>query len=330
MKRWLTRRNLIVVAVLLAVSGGWGWRSRQQAKQPVQTYTVTRQDVKQVIVASGEITAEKMATLRFPTTGKLAYLKAAAGETVKKGQSLAGMDTADLAAAETAAFYRYQAADANAKEVEDSVKDHSSDETFSQKNDRVAAQTARDIAYDNWLAARRDTRDAHLISPLAGEITSISTTAIGSSVTITDGITIVDPASLYFSLEVDESDIGKVSLGQKVEVTLDAFEDVTFTGTVGTIAFQSIVSDSGATVYPIKITLDTRGLNTLRIGMNGDAKIILKEVRQVLTLPLEAVVDGQVTLTKGEKKSVETGIEGEDTVEIKSGLNEGDVIWQSQ
>ena len=60
--------------------------------------------------------------------------------------------------------------------------------------------------------------------------------------------------------------------------------------------------------------------------MNGDARIILTEAKDVLTLPLEAVIDGQVLLPTDEKKQVEVGIEGEEAVEIKSGLNEGDKV----
>ena len=82
----------------------------------------------------------------------------------------------------------------------------------------------------------------------------------------------------------------------------------------------------GATVYRVRIKLDQNELGDLRIGMNGDARIILREETGVLVLPLEAVVDGEVVLTSGLKKKIETGIEGETVVEIKSGLNEGDQV----
>lgn len=318
----------MVIAVLMAVGGSWWWRSRQQAKQPVQTYTVTRQDIREVIVASGEITADTQATLRFPASGKVAYVNVHEGETVRRWQALVGVDTTDLSSAETEAYYRYLAADANAKEVEDSVKGHDSDETFAQKNDRVAAQLARDIAYDNWLEARRNTRDAHLVSPLAGIVTQVTVSAVGASVTAADGVVVVDPTSLYFSLEVDESDVGRVSLGQPVEVTVDAYPHTTFKGKIERMSFKSSLSDSGATVYSVKVKLAGADLTQLRLGMNGDARIIVREQKQVLSLPIDAVVDGRVMLPDGQKKPVAVGVEGETAIEIKSGLNEGDVVWQ--
>ena len=330
MSRLVTRRRALILGiVVIVVVGGWWWRDKRNASQkPVKTYTVTRQDVKQVIVASGEITADRQATLRFPASGKVAYVNVHEGETVRRWQALAGMDTADLAAAETAAFYRYQAADANAKEVEDSVKGHAADETFAQKNDRVTAQASRDIAYDNWLEARRHTRDANLVSPLAGIVTQVTVSAVGASVTASDGVVVVDPASLYFSLEVDESDVGQVSLNQPVEVNLDAYPNATFTGKIERMSFKSSLSDSGATVYSVKVKLAGANLGQLRLGMNGDARIIVHQVKQVLSLPLDAVVDGFVLLPDGKKKPVAVGAEGEDTVEIKSGLGEGDAVWQ--
>lgn len=325
--KWITRRRALLFGLIVLIVGGvWFWRSRQASQTPPQTYIVTKQDVKEVIIASGEITAERNATLHFPVPGKLGYINVSEGERVRKGQSLLGMDTTDLASAELEAYYRYLAADANAKEIEDSVKGHDSDETFAQRNDRIAAQVARDIAYDNWREAQRDSKDAHFVSPIAGVVTNITVSAVGSSVGVTDGITIVDPGSLYFSLEVDEADIGKVTLNQKVEITLDAYEDSVFSGTVDRISFGSLVSDSGATIYAVKIKLDSNDLTRLRLGMNGDARIILKEARDVLTLPLEAVSDGQVMLPTNEKKQVEVGIEGEEIVEIKSGLSEGNEV----
>ncbi|MDO8487945.1 MAG: efflux RND transporter periplasmic adaptor subunit [bacterium] len=325
--KWFTRRRVLLFGVILLILlGGWWWRSSQARRTPVQTYSVVTGDVRSVIIASGEIKADKIATVRFPATGKLGYLNVTEGQLVKKGQSLAGMDATDLSSAETEAYYRYLAADANAKEVEDSVKGHDRDETYVQRNDRVAAQTARDIAYDNWREAQRDVRDALLFSPLAGIVTNISVSAVGATVTVTDGVTVVDPGGLYFALEVDEADIGQVQLDQAVEMTLDAYPDSPFTGHVGTIAFASSISDSGATVYKVRIKLDLADMAKLRLGMNGDAKITLEEAKGVLTLPLETVVDGRVKSQDGQIRQIETGIEGEDTVEIKSGLSQGDQV----
>src|SRR3989344_4329080 len=208
------RRAFIFGLILLTLFGLWRWRAGRAAVSPVKTYTVARGDVKDVIVASGEIVAGKTANLRFPATGKLAFINVSEGDVVRKGQALLGMDRTDLSSAEMEAYYRYLAADAYAKKIEDSVKGHDSDETYTQRNDRIAAQTARDIAYDNWREAQRDARDAILVSPISGVVTQITVSTVGATVTATDGITIADPQTGYFAAEVDEADVGRVAVGQ--------------------------------------------------------------------------------------------------------------------
>jgi HlyD family secretion protein len=142
-------------------------------------------------------------------------------------------------------------------------------------------------------------------------------------------VTIVDPESLYFSAEVDEQDVGKVAVGQAVKVKLDSFEGQVFSGTIADIGFEAQTSSTGATVFPVKMKFEKEALEKLRIGMNGDAEIIFEVKENVLKLPVDAVVDGEVVQKSGDEEKtvkIETGIEGETEVEIMSGLNEGDKV----
>jgi HlyD family secretion protein len=315
------------VAVVLI--GGFLWNRNRTATKAdkIATATVERRDIERTLVTSGKITAGRQAELNFPSAGKLAYVNVTEGDTVPRGQALMGMNIADLRAAETAAYYNYLAADANAKEVEDSVKGHSSDESFAQKNDRIAAQTTRDKAYDAWQTARRAVSNSSLYSPFRGLVANISTTSVGDTVSMADGVTVIDPSSIYFEIEIDESDLGRVKVGMPVELTLDAYEGESFAGTIGEIGFISQLSDSGATVFPAKVTFASNDISKYRIGMNGDAKMVLQKVPDVLSLPVESVSDGEVTLPDNKtKKAVKIGIEGDDFVEITEGLNEGEVV----
>lgn len=331
MRRYLTKRNIIVLAVLVLM---FGWFSINQAKKAaeekksVREVTVTRGELVSSLTASGEIVAGKQASLNFPLSGKLGYIGVKEGDKVVRGKLLASMDLGDLQAAQTKAYYAYLAADANAKYVEDQVKNHESDENFLQKTTRVTAQTSRDAAYDTWLTAQRAVKNAQLYSPFAGIVANITSTAVGDTVGISDGVTVIDPTSLYFSAEVDESDVGKVIEGQSVKVELDAYNEQLFEGIVEEIGFVSRLSSTGATVYLIKVRMDESILPKLRLGMNGDAQIILQVKRNVLKVPAEAVVDGQVTINGGgeRKVKVETGLEGDTETEVVSGLNEGDKV----
>jgi len=261
--------------------------------------------------------------------GKLAFIGVQNGDAVKRGQVLAALDMGDLDAARNKAFYTYLSADAYAKLIEDQVKGHDGDETFAQKNSRVTAQTTRDAAYDTWLTAKRAVDNARLVAPFAGVITNVTISATGDTVGVGDGVTVVEPKSLYFEGEVDEADIGKLPQNPLIKITLDAFSGATFSGTLENIGFASRLSSTGATVYPVKIKLlSDEVIKQLRLGMNGDAQIILGERKDVLAVPVDAVVDGKVMKKNGETKaiSVQTGMMGDEYVEITGGLNEGDKI----
>ncbi len=329
-KRALTRRNIIILIVIALVGVGiWRWQARRSsAAKPQTTYTVTKDDITEVVLASGRVTATKVVTLNFPTSGKLAYVNVKAGDEVTKFQALAGMDASELDVIVRDNYYRYLAADANAKLIEDEVKGHKADESLSQKAARVAAQTARDIAYDNWLVAQKDSTDANLWAPFAGMVTQSTVSAVGDRITPADFITVVDPTSVYFEAEVDETDITKIKTGQVAELTFDAFS-ATVSGKISQVGFVSRTSDSGGNVYPVRIQLPASLLAQVKLGFNGDVRITIAQVSNTLVLPLEAVADNQVTKVDGTKVKVETGLVGETEVEIKSGLSEGDVVIPS-
>ncbi len=326
MKRLKSKWWVIVLVILVALIGWRYWVGKQQAKAEIKFATVVRKDVVNTVTASGEIGTEKKAVLNFPSTGKLGYIGVKEGDMVGRGKTLAGMDVADLDATVTKAWYSYSAADAAAKKAEDEVKGHDKDETYTQKNTRVAAQTFRDSAYETWIAATRAKSNSYLVAPFAGVVTEVTANVVGDTIGMTDGVTVVDPASLNFEAEVDETNISKIYVGQEVKLELDAFPNEGFRGTVDKIGFAAQVSSSGSTVYVVGVAPQSDVLPRLRLGMNGDVTFELERATGVLVLPMEAVSDGQVTLKNGQTVKIETGLESEQDVEIKSGLKEGDRV----
>ena len=97
--------------------------------------------------------------------------------------------------------------------------------------------------------------------------------------------TIYDLSSLTFEMSIDELDIKKVKVGQKVEVSADAFEGQTFSGTVTNVSLESTYSN-GVSTYPVTVTLDDMG--DLLPGMNVDGVITLEEANDVLAIPVDA------------------------------------------
>src|SRR5690348_8025282 len=87
--------GVIIVVLLL----GFFFLRPKPNPNPPQLYTVKRQDISQIVSASGTLTGENVADLRFPSGGKLAFLNVKTGDSVNQGQVLAGLDTVALSAA---------------------------------------------------------------------------------------------------------------------------------------------------------------------------------------------------------------------------------------
>ena len=142
-------------------------------------------------------------------------------------------------------------------------------------------------------------------------------------------------------MSIDELDIRKVKVGQKVAVTADAFEGQSFSGTVTNVSLESTYSN-GVSTYPVTVTLDETG--DLLPGMNVDGVITLEEANGVLAIPVDALMRGNRVYVKDETVTeqqgpvpagfrsveVETGLTNDSYVEIKSGLSEGDVVYVAE
>ena len=152
--------------------------------------------------------------------------------------------------------------------------------------------------------------------------------------------TIYDLSYLELTMNIDELDISKISEGQSVQVTADAVEGQTYTGVITKVSVLGSTS-SGVTSYPVTVRIDET--DGLRPGMNVDAKIILEEAENVLSVPVEAVNRGGLVLVTQDSPSassaaeqeapegyvyvtVETGVSDDDYIEVTSGLQEGDTV----
>ena len=145
---------------------------------------------------------------------------------------------------------------------------------------------------------------------------------------------IASDENMVLSVSVDELDINSISKSQEAEITLDAIEGETYTGTVTKIGNSAGIS-GGVTKYTVQITLpkDTR----MKTGMNASATIVIEKKENVVTIPVNALQErGNETFVYTEKssdgtlsgeKTVTTGISDGDMVEITEGLSEGDTVY---
>ena len=316
------KRIIILVAIAVMVILGFNFFTRPQ-NQTLQFAQVKRQDIVSAVSSSGTLTGKNVVNLKFKSAGKLAYLNVKQGDQVYAYQTIAGLDSKLLEIELQQAQNTLRDKLATAEKVEDDVKDHSKDETFRQKMDRTTAQVARDNAFDEVKAAQKALDDALIFSPISGIVTRAEFMP-GQNVSVSDIIAqIVDTSSIYFDADVDEADIGKISLGQKAKVTLDAYPDQEFEGVLNQIIPLTKTTSSGATVVTVRIKLARVPDNFVQ-GLSGQALIITSRAENALSVPLEALKDNSVVLQDGQTRAVKVtvGIQSDTDVEIKEGLKE--------
>jgi RND family efflux transporter MFP subunit len=324
----------LIILVVVVLLGLIGTNLINGNDDELVTQKVVRQDLVSSISASGMVEGKNQAALHFQTPGKLAWIGVSQGDQVKKWQAIAKLDTVQLNANLQIARSNLRAAEATLDRVYDSVKDNDDDESFTQKETRTAAEVAKDKAYDSVLSAQDALSNATLIAPFAGTVVSISDNLTpGANIALTDTITIADVSEFKFAAQVDEVDFGKIELGQKAKVYLDAFPDETFEGTVSYISKAGVRTATGGVTIPIEVQFDPNGHN-LVVGLSGDVEFILDQKENALVVPtnyIEQKDDTSIVYLLTEngnrvEQEVSTGLTTLTEVEITKGLTEGQLL----
>jgi HlyD family secretion protein len=185
-----------------------------------------------------------------------------------------------------------------------------------------------------------------ITSPMDGTILSrdveigdavSSILVLGSTATLV--MTIGDITQVYVQGKVDESDIGKVYLGQAARIKVESFKDKTFLGKVTKIAPLGVEKDN-VTTFEVRVSIDNPG-GELKANMTANAEILLEEHKKVLTVPEQAVlydkdrnasveVPDPKTKTGRRKVDIKAGISNGTKTEILAGLKPGDTVILQQ
>ncbi|MHC4660778.1 MAG: efflux RND transporter periplasmic adaptor subunit [Planctomycetota bacterium] len=200
------------------------------------------------------------------------------------------------------------------------------------KNDTInlsdAEQRLKDTKVYAPISGVISTRDVQI-----GQIISSAISNVGGGTTI---MTLSDLSRIFILASVDESDIGKVDVGQKAEITVDAFPGMHFFGNVMRIATKG-ASSSNVVTFEVKIEVLSRNRKRLKPEMTANVEIIAEHMENIVIVPVEAIFRGQngsiVTVLEPdgteEERAVEKGITDGQFTEIKSGLAEGEKIKYS-
>lgn len=198
-----------------------------------------------------------------------------------------------------------------------------------QKSDAAVANARTQVNYTTITAPR----DGVVVKKYVekGSIVTAGRQAMAGS---GEGVTIVEIADIsrmQVLVDVDETDIGRVTLGQQVETKLDAFPDEVFPAKVVKIAPKATVTQNVTTV-PVTVEL-TRSDPRFKPMMNATCEFIVSRKSNVLAVPSEAIVDSPegpsvMVLENGQpmKRRVTCGLAGDEFTEIISGLTEGEMV----
>ena len=199
------------------------------------------------------------------------------------------------------------------------------------------------IATNNFDQARiqlerlqAQTFENQIIAPFGGEITFTRGRAGDQVQAYQEIIGLSNPENLVIESLIPETDFENLSIGQVVDVQLDAFPGRNFVGTVSSLP-RNIVSNTGQTIKipETEIEVDWAGAG-VELGMLARLKITVQVKDDVLKVPLAAVrrVNAREfveTIIDGQRRSLQvtTGIESDTEIEIESGLEEGMEIYAS-
>lgn len=386
MKKWWILGIVAVVVTLVVVnmvkSGG--------KAVEVEKAQVVRKDLTEAISASGTLTPKSKVDVSANAMGRITGLFVAEGDTVHEGDVLLEIDPTEYASA----VHSYEAAvqtmeadlrlsEANADkagmdyERAESLHDSglSSDEQLQAANTAlsvneagVAASHARlRQARANLDKAKHDLSKVTITAPMTGVVTRLNVEAGENAVMGTLNVAgtvllqIADLSTMEAEVDVDETEVVRVALGQHVDVSVDAFPDTTFAGIVTEIGNSPIYTSTGqnrqAVDFKVTITLVDRVVG-VRPGLSAKADIRVASSTDALTVPIGCVTirewpprertknrrprrnrtaDDDSTGVEREDKEgvfvieegvvrfepVTLGITGEDDFEIVTGVEEG-------
>jgi HlyD family secretion protein len=180
-------------------------------------------------------------------------------------------------------------------------------------------------------SSRRALEDTKLVAPMGGTVTLLELT-VGEQVGAGTAVVELDDLTTFVvDVNLDETDVAEVSVGQKALVTLDAFSDVELAGEVADIAPVADVQ-SGVVLYPVTVELAPVDVPA-RVGMTANVEIVTASKADVLIVPLRAVQSegGKSYVWRRSadgfgRVEVTLGVMTETEIEIAEGLSEGDVV----
>jgi len=362
---------IILIAIIIFIN----LRAQREKSIAITVEKVKKENLISKISASGEVKPKKSVNISALIAGRIIKIAVEEGQIINKNDLLLKLESTQYEASadrDRAYIRSLQAEKIKAEaQLENDKRNFQRKESLFKKElisseELESAQTQYRISKANYdsigyqikqaQASLRSTLDnlekTVYNSPIDGVITSLNVEEGEIALVGTMNnpgtvlLTIADLSVMEVDVDVDETDVIGVELGQTSEVRVDAFPDLVIKGKVteiGSSAIQTIAGSEESKDFKVVITLEDPPKN-LKPGLSASADIITAEKSDVLTVPISALVlkeSEKETETTGKKQEegvfvikddraqfrpIEKGIMGELNIEIVSGLEQGEDI----
>src|SRR6266704_358202 len=270
-----------LIAILVVVSAG----ARRDRGVEVRFENVAKRDLVAAVTASGKIQPKKKVDISADITGRITRIAVREGDLVQKGQFLLQLEQAQTA---------FDIAEANLTAAQHLVE-----------QSRAGLQESRD-----------QLAKTHLVAPMAGRVTRLAVeegeVAVPGTFSRETGLllTISDLSVIQTKVQVDETDVVRLHMGDSVDVTIDAFPDTTFIGRVTKVSNSAILTAASAAAgqsdravdYEVEITLSNPPAE-VRPDLSATARIITDTRKQALAIPIIALTVRETTPISTEQRS---------------------------
>jgi len=329
-----TRIGIIVVAAILVLAAAVvvrfatrpsGPAARSQPPTLVKVELPQHARFAQTLQLTGDVLPIRQAEVFARVYGNVDSVAVNIGDRVRPGVELAHIDTTELAQQYRQTGATYDDASAVFERATALFQ-----KALISDQDYQAAQTAMQVAKENFDAARTRLNYATILAPFGGVITRRYVDP-GALLTASNAglFTLMDLDTIKVIVSVLENDVPSVAAGIGAIVTVDAFPARNFAGTVTRL---SDAVDPTNRTMPVEIDIPNPG-HALKPGMFATVSLILGEQHDALTVPTQAVLkdaEGQYVLTAvaglARRRAVTIGSEENSRTEILSGLTDADSV----
>ena len=359
MKKYFKYILMALVAVIFIGTFVFLYIKSQPQPEVYDEFTLQRMDIRKTTVVTGKIEPRNEVNVKPQISGIITEILKEAGETVQEGEVIAKVKVIPDMSSLSAAQSRLRLAEINRKQAQ---TDYDREKTLFDKGlvaadeyDKIAqalrqAREEVDAAQDNLEVVRDGVSKSNasasstlIRSTITGLILDIPV-KVGNSVilanTFNDGTTIATVANmndLIFRGNIDETEVGRLSTGMTMKITIGALQDLKFDARLEYIAPKA-TDQNGANQFEIKaaVNLPSNATN-IRSGYSANAEIVLAEAKNVLAVQESAIEfdgdDTYVYVIKGEgdkktyeRRKVQTGISDGINIEIRSGVKPNERI----